>query len=104
MAWLPTGIEDKDERTQRSFMRLPVAELPEYSPRVNWGVLPDGRVAFSDSTTWSVKIAEAGTGVERILKRPFRPEPVSDRMIDADRERRLRRLVKTVGIAGPVDT
>ncbi|MCY4572204.1 MAG: hypothetical protein OXF01_05325 [Gemmatimonadetes bacterium] len=92
-AWLlTTGIEDKDERTQRNFMRLPVAELPEYSPRVNWGVLPDGRVAFSDSTTWTVKIAEAGTGVERILKRPFRPEPVTDRMIDADRERRLRRL------------
>lgn len=92
-AWLlPTRIEDKDERTQRNFMRTPVAELPEYSPRVNWGVLPDGRVAFSDSTTWTVKIAEAGTGVERILKRPLRPAPVTDRMIDADRERRLRRL------------
>jgi len=95
-AWLlTTGIEDKDERTQRNFMRLPVAELPEYSPRVNWGVLPDGRVAFSDSTTWTVKIAVAGAGVVRILKRPFRPEPLTGRMIRAEKDRRLRRIEET---------
>ena len=92
-AWLPpTGLEDEDETTQRNFIPMPTAALPELSPQVNWGVLPDGRVAFSDSTTWTVKIAEAGAGVVRILKRPFQPEPVTGRMIRADKDRRLRRL------------
>ena len=73
-AWLPpTGLEDEDENTQRNYIHIPTALLPELSPSLNWRVLPDGRVVFSDSTTWTVKIAEAGAGVARILKRPFRP-------------------------------
>lgn len=92
-AWLPpTGLEDEEENFQRNYLHLPTALLPELSPRVNWGVLPDGSVAFSDSTTWTVKIAEAGAGIVRILKRPFGPVPLTDRMIGADRDHRLRRL------------
>ena len=92
-AWLPpTGLEDEDENFQRNYIHIPTALLPELSPSLNWRVLPDGRVAFSDSTTWTVKIAEAGAGVVRIIKRPFRPEPLTDRMIRADKDRRLRRI------------
>ena len=92
-AWLPpTGLEDEDENFQRNYIHIPTALLPELSPSLHWRVLPDGRVAFSDSTTWTVKIAEAGAGVVRIIKRPFRPEPLTDRMIRADKDRRLRRI------------
>ena len=55
-------------------------------------MLPDGRVAFSDSSTYTVKVAEAGAGVVRILARPFVPEPVTDRVVRAEKDRRLRRL------------
>lgn len=97
-AWMPaTGIEEKDERAQRNFMRAPDSEFPRFSPRVHWGVLPDGRVAFSDSTAWTVKVAEASAGVVRILKRPFRPEPLTERFIRADRDRRVGRLVAPSG-------
>lgn len=92
-AWLPpTGIEDEDEATQRNLMHMPTSALPELSARVHWGVLPDGSVAFADSTTWTVKVAEAGSGVVRILKRPFQPEPVTGRVIRAEKDRRLSRL------------
>ena len=95
-AWLPpTGLENEDETTQRNYIHIPTALLPELSPTLHWGVLPDGRVAFSDSTTWTVKIAEAGAGVVRIIRRPFRPEPLTGRLVRAEKDRRLRRLEET---------
>jgi len=51
------------------------------SPRLHWGVLPGGAVAFSDSSAYAIKIAAVGTGVSRILTRPLRPEPVTDDLI-----------------------
>ncbi len=72
------------------------SSLPRvFTPRLSWGVLPDGTVAFSDSTTYAVKIAAAGKGVARILTRPFPPEPVTDRLIKAEKDRRLKRLAAT---------
>ena len=49
-------------------------------------------MAFADSTTYTVKIAEAGAGVVRILTRPGRPEPVTDRVIRGEKRRRLAKL------------
>ncbi len=92
-AWLPpTGLEEEEEVIQRNSIHMPYGLLPQLSPRVHWGMLPDGSVAFADSTTWTVKIAEAGSGVVRILKRPFQPEPTTGRVIRAEKDRRLRRL------------
>jgi len=52
------------------------------------GMLPDGSVAFTDSSAYAVKIARPGTGVWRILVRPLQPVPVTGRMIEAERDRR----------------
>ena len=68
---------------------------PVFTPRMYWGVLPDGTVAFSDSSTYAVKIAATGTGVVRILTRPFPAEPVTDRLIKAEKDRRLKELAAT---------
>ena len=92
-AWLPpTGLEDEDEVTQRNYLNMPYVFLPQFSPRVHWDMLPDGSVAFADSTTWAVKIAAVGSGVVRILTRPFQPEPTAGRVARAEKDRRLRRL------------
>jgi len=92
-AWLPSvDISDMDHTDLVNNAPRPTSELPEFSPELHWGVLPDGRVAFSDSATYAVKIAEAGAGVVRILSRPFRPEPVTGGMIRAERRRRVDRL------------
>ncbi|MDE0615890.1 MAG: hypothetical protein OXI32_15855 [bacterium] len=58
-------------------------------------MLPDGRVAFSDSSAYAVKLAEAGRGVVRTLRRPIRPEPVTRRLVRAEKDRRLRNLEET---------
>ncbi|MXX34710.1 MAG: 6-bladed beta-propeller [Gemmatimonadetes bacterium] len=71
--------------------------LPRYverSPRIYWGALPDGRLAFSDSSAYAIKIAAAGTGVTRILTRPFQPEPISDDDIRDWKDARLENLEK----------
>ena len=92
-AWLPpTGLEDEDEVTQRNYLNMPYVFLPAFSPRVRWDMLPDGSVAFADSTTWAVKIAAVGSSVVRILTRPFQPEPTAGRVARAEKDRRLRRL------------
>lgn len=92
-AWLPpVDISDMDQTDLVNKALRPTSELPEFSPELHWGVLPDGRVAFSDSATYAVKLAEAGAGVVRILTRPFQPEPVTGRMIRAERRRRVERL------------
>ena len=95
-AWLPPpDLEDVEEVTQRNFAPAPAALLPEFSAEVYWGVTPDGSVAFSDSSTYTVKLAEAGVGVVRILERPFQPEPVTGRVIRAEKDRRLRAMEET---------
>ena len=62
-----------------------------FGPEILAGVLPDGSVAFSDSSAYAIKIARPGAGVWRILKRPFHPIPVTDRVIEAETERLVRR-------------
>ena len=92
-AWLPPIDLDGLSNTRLlNAAPNPTRLLPELSPELHWGVLPDGRVAFSDSSTYTVKVAEAGAGVVRIVTRPFAPEPVTGRVIRAEKDRRLRRL------------
>ena len=92
-AWLPPiDTEGLDRKDLRNYAALPTRLLPEFSAELHWGVLPDGSVAFSDSSTYTVKVARAGSGVVRILTRPFPPEPVTARVIRAEKDRRLRLL------------
>ena len=62
-----------------------------FTPALHWGVLPDGRVTYSDSSDYAVKIAEAGWGVVRVLRRPLPPEPVTAGTMRAERDRRRER-------------
>ena len=95
-AWLPPiDLEGLDHTALVNAAPRPTDDLPEFSPELHWGVLTDGRVLFSDSSTYAVKVAEEGAGVVRILTRPFAPEPVTGRVIRAEKDRRLRRLEET---------
>jgi len=97
--WLPANADPTSGITRSaggtSFSLGGLSGPPEFSPDLHWDVLPDGRVAFSDSSTYAVSIAAAGTGVARILTRPLAPEPVTDRFVRAERNRRLRELAET---------
>ena len=63
-----------------------------FEPELFAGVLPGGRVAFSDSSAYAIRIAERDGRISSILTRPFPPEPVADRMMSDERDRRLRDL------------
>ena len=83
--WVPEGW-------QRTTAGMP--EHRYFSPRMLAGVLPDGSVAFSDSSAYAIRIARSGMGVWRILRRPLEPIPVTNRVIEAEKQRRLMRLAQ----------
>lgn len=76
--WLPPGVE-----WLMSGSREPI----EFGPRMLLGVLPDGTVAFSDSSAYAIKLVRLGAGVHRILSRPLQPVRVTNRMREAEKDR-----------------
>ena len=60
-----------------------------FEPDLLFDALPGGGVAFADTSTWTVRVTGPDGTVERVLRRPFRPVPVTERMQAAERERRL---------------
>ena len=70
----------------------PPGEATGFIPPLVAGALPDGGVAYTDSSAYAIKVTSADGTLERILTRPFRPEPVTDRIRQEERERRLKGL------------
>lgn len=66
-----------------------VGEEWGFEPEVLFDAIPEGGVAFSDSSAYAVKLTDASGAISRILRRPIRPLPVTERMQRAERERRL---------------
>ena len=46
-------------------------------------------MAFSDSSAYAIKVVEADGAISRILSRPFHPQPVTDRILEAEIERQI---------------
>ena len=86
--WLPDGEPNSFPVGNQRTLGLPSSKT--FGPLMLAGVLPDGSVAFSDSSAYTVKIARPGEGVWRILKRPLQPIPVTNRVIEAEKQSRLR--------------
>ena len=61
-----------------------------FGPELMAGALPGGGVAFSDSSAYAIKFAAPVGRVTRIVTRPFRPRPVTDRIRNEEIERRLK--------------
>ncbi len=64
----------------------------EFAPRLSVGVLPDGGVAFVDSSAYAVKVTAPVGGVSRVLGRPFPALPVTESMRTGHIERELEDL------------
>lgn len=87
--------------------RAPLAEAvsaPMFlEPDFHWDILPDGTIAYSDSSAYLIWMATAEDGLVRdVIRRPISPEPVDDRirsaMIDWEIER-LRRSSEELNAA-----
>lgn len=78
------------------------------APELFVAALPDGGVAFSDSSAYAIKIAPSADAkaLSRVLTRPFHPASVTDRVRDAHRQDllaqadRMERTAERAGLSG----
>lgn len=95
--WMPPAGDGSDEEMELEGggmrIQMSAGAMPRtWEPALLAGTLPDGGVVFSDSTAYTIKVANASGGVDRVIRRPFSPTPVTERMEEAERERRLAEL------------
>ena len=63
-----------------------------FAPPLAVGALPDGGVAYVDSSAYAIKVMSPEGNLVRVLTRPIQPEPVTDRIREAEIERQLEAL------------
>ena len=81
-----------------------------FEPGFHWDVLPDGTIAYSDSSAYAIKLARPDGSMIDVLSRPLSPEAVSERVqqeMIASRlqllEERLARGSSSAGALPPLD-
>jgi len=60
-----------------------------FIPPLAVGALPDGAVAYTDSSAYAIKVIAPDGSLGRVLTRPISPEPVTDRIKEAEIQRQL---------------
>lgn len=54
-----------------------ISEQAFFEPELHWDLLPDGKIAYSDSSAYAVKLAAPGGPVIDVVGRPISPEAVT---------------------------
>ena len=65
-------------------------QIRYFEPPFFWDVLPAGTIAYSDSTGYAIKLVRPGGTVVDVLRRPFSPIAVTDRIRRETIDRALR--------------
>ena len=80
-----------DEAVQDTVIRAwrPSGDPDGFGPELVAGALPGGGLVYTDSSAYAIKVATGNGELTRVLTRPFRPEPVTDRIRDREIERQL---------------
>ena len=74
---------DGDEATESEIAR---ASRPDVEEDFHFAALPEGRVAFSDTTAYRIKVTDPAGVVDRVLVRSFNPRDWDDRTAEAFRD------------------
>ena len=77
--------ENEQGRTEMSFE---LTRMRAFEPRLHLGMLSDGRLAVVDSMGYRVKLIGLDGSVVGAIERPVAPEPVTEAIRLAERERR----------------
>lgn len=72
--------------------RMAMAAPRAFEPGMHVGVLPGGGLVYADSSTYALEVLSPDGSLERTLRRPFRPRPVTKAAQDAEKARRLEEL------------
>lgn len=79
--WLP---ESPVMDAARSMGFGPISMPAIFEPELLYGVLPDGSIVFSDSSTYRLKLtspdSDGGARLARVITRPIGPQPVTPTM------------------------
>lgn len=95
-AWAPPPGEP--ETMEGGGVSIRMGAMPRtFEPDLFVGALPDGGVVYSDSAAYVINVVGADGQAERVVRRPFRAERLTERMQDAERERRLAELEEGEG-------
>ena len=80
-----------DEAVQDTVIRAwrPSGDPDGFGPELVAGALPGGGLVYTDSSAYAIKVAAGNGELTRVLTRPFRPEPVTDRIRDREIERQV---------------
>ena len=81
---VPTGDEVVQDTVVYAWKPLGYATY--FFPPLEAGTLPNGGVAYTDSSAYAIKVVTRDGELERVLKRPFGPRPTTDRMIERHQE------------------
>ena len=78
-----------DEAVRDTAIRAwrPPGDPGAFAPVLAARALPDGSLVYTDSSAYAIKVADSDGELTRVLTRPFRPEPVTDRIRDREIER-----------------
>ena len=82
-----TGEQAVQDTVARAWQ--PAGDASGFRPELVASALPDGGLVYTDSSAYAVKIAGPSGELTRVLTRPFRPEPVTDRIREEEVERQL---------------
>ena len=66
-----------------------------FIPPLAVGALPDGGVAYTDSSAYAIRVTSPDGNLVRMLTRPILPNPVTDRIKEAEIQRQLALLEGT---------
>lgn len=67
-----------------------------FEPTLRWDILPDGVIAYADSSAYVIKLVTPGGPVVEVIRRPVEPEAVTRRLRAAAIEREINTLTRTL--------
>ena len=90
--WLPPRGEPTTLEGGGMRLQMTASGPRTFEPALLVGVLPHGGVVYSDSSAYALEVVGPDGVPARIMRRPSRPTRVTERMMAAERERRLAEL------------
>ena len=86
------AVAEPVARARRFTPDDPDEDPPFFTPSVIWDVLPDGTIAYIDSTAYSISLVGADGQTRGVLERPLHPEAVTATIRSATVEYELKDL------------
>lgn len=84
-------LNDLLDEAKRNALTFGRVEGRFFEPQLRWDILPDGTIAYSDSSAYAVKFVRPGGQVIDVVRRPIEPGGVNRRLRSAAIEREIDR-------------